>query len=318
MSMAAFSTYGTACPVRSSREAVRRFVRIGLLATGMCGLLLVAEPRVAAAIDDASVSNAEKAAKAATFTLRTRSRKEPTPGCGHFDVVDVTVEWKADETAVIICDMWNQHWCKSATRRVGEMAERMNETVKAARRKGALIIHAPSSTVKFYDKSPQRQRARTAPKVEPPVEIAGWCHLDKTREAALPIDDTDGGCDCQPQCKTYTAWTRQHPGITIALKDAISDDGREIYNLLEQHGVKNVLLMGVHTNMCVLGRPFGIRQLCKLGKNVALVRDLTDTMYNPRMKPFVSHQRGTELVIEHVEKYWAPTVTSHDVLGEEK
>ena len=307
MSMAAFSTHGT---------VVRCFVRMGLLATGVCGLLLVAEP--CAAANDAAVSAADEPAKAATFTLRTRARKEPTPGCGHFDVVDETVEWKADETAVIICDMWNQHWCKSATRRVGEMVGRMNETVKAARRKGALVIHAPSSTMTFYDKSPQRQHARTAPKVAPPVEIAGWCHLDKTREAALPIDDSDGGCDCQPQCKTYTAWTRQHPGITIAPKDAISDDGREIYNLLEQHGVKNVLLMGVHTNMCVLGRPFGIRQLRKLGKNVALVRDLTDTMYNPRMKPFVSHQRGTELVIEHVEKYWAPTVTSRDILGGEK
>ena len=33
--------------------------------------------------------------------------------------------------------------------------------------------------------------------------------------------------------------------------------------------------------MCVLGRPFGIRQMVHLGKNVALMRDMTDTMYNP-------------------------------------
>lgn len=37
----------------------------------------------------------------------------------------------------------------------------------------------------------------------------------------------------------------------------------------------------VHTNMCVLGRPFGLRQLSRLGKNVALVRDLTDTSAPP-------------------------------------
>lgn len=29
--------------------------------------------------------------------------------------------------------------------------------------------------------------------------------------------------------------------------------------------------------MCVLGRPFGLRQLARLGKNVSLVRDMTDT-----------------------------------------
>ena len=26
-------------------------------------------------------------------------------------------EWNPNETAIIICDMWNQHWCKSATER---------------------------------------------------------------------------------------------------------------------------------------------------------------------------------------------------------
>ena len=52
-------------------------------------------------------------------------------------------------------------------------------------------------------------------------------------------------------------------------------------NLLEQRGIENVILLGVHTNMCVLGRPFGIRQMVYQGKNVVLVRDLTDAMYNP-------------------------------------
>jgi hypothetical protein len=71
--------------------------------------------------------------------------------------------------------------------------------------------------------------------------------------------------------------------------------------------------MGVHTNMCVLGRSFGIRQMVRLGKNVVLVRDLTDAMYDPRQPPFVSHTRGTEMVIEHIEKYWCPSVLSEDL-----
>ena len=72
-------------------------------------------------------------------------------------------------------------------------------------------------------------------------------------------------------------------------------------------------MMGVHTNMCVLGRPFGIRQQVKMDLNVALVRDLTDTMYDPRHPPYVSHERGTELVIEHIEKYWCPSFESVDL-----
>ncbi|MCC6493549.1 MAG: protein-signal peptide and transmembrane prediction, partial [Pirellulales bacterium] len=68
-------------------------------------------------------------------------------------------------------------------------------------------------------------------------------------------------------------------------------------------------------NMCVLGRPFGVRQLVKMGKNVVLVRDLTDTMYNHEMKPRVSHFEGTELLVAHVEEYWCPTIESTDLVG---
>ena len=53
----------------------------------------------------------------------------------------------------------------------------------------------------------------------------------------------------------------------------------------------------------------------KNGKNVVLVRDLTDSMYNPARWPNVSHFKGTALFIEHVEKYIAPTISSEQVLG---
>jgi hypothetical protein len=76
-----------------------------------------------------------------------------------------------------------------------------------------------------------------------------------------------------------------------------------------------VILLGVHLNMCVLGRPFGIRQMINVGKNVALMRDMTDTMYDHRMPPKVNHFAGTDLVIEHVEKYWCPSFTSSDLTG---
>ena len=72
-------------------------------------------------------------------------------------------------------------------------------------------------------------------------------------------------------------------------------------------------LMGVHTNICILNRSFGIRQMTRLGFQVVLVRDLTDSMYDPRKRPFVSHARGTELVIEHIEATWCPSILSDDL-----
>ena len=72
--------------------------------------------------------------------------------------------------------------------------------------------------------------------------------------------------------------------------------------------------MGVHTNMCVLNRSFAIKQMVRWGVNIALVRDLTDTMYNPAMPPYVSHDEGTQLVIGYIEKFWCPSVSSDDLL----
>jgi type 1 glutamine amidotransferase/nicotinamidase-related amidase len=263
-----------------------------------------------------SVSLAAAAPASAPLSLTIRQRVVPGSNSLERPVREKTVQWNPCDTAIIICDMWNQHWCKGATLRVMEMAPRMNEVASAARREGVLVIHAPSGCMKPYDDMPQRRRALMAPPAATiPKDIDGWCRKLEG-EPNLPIDDSDGGCDCQPQCPTHSPWTRQIDAIKIEESDAVSDSGREIWNLLAARGIKHVLLMGVHTNMCVAGRPFGLRQMAKNGKDIALVRDLTDSMYNSRRAPFVCHRRGTELVIEHLETYVCGTVLADDIVGE--
>jgi nicotinamidase-related amidase len=112
----------------------------------------------------------------------------------------------------------------------------------------------------------------------------------------------------------YKAWTRQHAGIRIDAADVISDNGAEVYSFLRERGIGTLLVMGVHTNMCILNRTFAIKRMTSLGIRCILVRDLTDAMYNPADAPHVSHVAGTNLVIEHIEKYWAPTTTSGELL----
>jgi hypothetical protein len=46
-----------------------------------------------------------------------------------------------------------------------------------------------------------------------------------------------------------------------------------------------------------------------------LVRDLTDTMYDPKDRPYVPHDEGTSLVVEHIEKYWCPSTTSAELMS---
>jgi sugar lactone lactonase YvrE len=115
-----------------------------------------------------------------------------------------------------------------------------------------------------------------------------------------------------------TPWKSQNKLITINNeKDYISDRGDEVWNVLEQRGIRNVILTGVHLNMCVLGRPFGLRQMARNGKHVVLMRDMTDTMYNPKRWPFVTHHHATALVVSHVERFVCPTMTSDQIVGGE-
>ena len=243
----------------------------------------------------------------------------------------VKEQWLPSRTAIIVCDMWDLHHCKNAVTREGEMAPRFNEVLEKARKDGVLIIHAPSSCMKPYEGTPARERAKSAPAAARlPDKIGEWCkQIPAEEQAVYPLDQTDGGEDDDlaehaAWAKELEAkglnpkapWTKQIDTLRIdQQKDAISDSGVEIWNLLESKNIDNVILMGVHLNMCVSGRPFGLRQMAKNGKHVVLMRDMTDTMYNPARWPFVSHVRGTELFIQHVEKLVCPTITSDQLIG---
>lgn len=226
-------------------------------------------------------------------------------------------QWDPARTALIVCDMWDRHWCAGANRRAAELAPQANRLIARMRDAGALIIHAPSGCMDAYRDHPARKRARSAPAVGSyPPDISRWCYkIPAEEQGKYPLDQADGGCDDQPACKTYNAWTRQMAALEVRDQDAISDSGTEIWNLLEGRGIRNVMILGVHLNMCVLGRPFGLRNMARAAKNVVLVRDLTDTMYNPRSAPFVPHHQGTALMVEHVEKWVCPTLTSDQILG---
>jgi len=245
--------------------------------------------------------------------LHLRQRRVETPGSGRFKVIERTVDWDAAATAIIVCDMWDGHYCKRSAQRVRLMVPRMNEVLTAARDRGVTIIHAPSGCMEVYAGTLPRRRMQQAKAAKSPRPLEAWCDRDPKREPPLPVDVSKCACDDAEVGPAVRKFSRQHPGLDVTDCDGVSDSGQEIFNFCAQEGIRNVVLMGVHTNMCVLGRSFGIRQMVKLGKNVVLARDLTDAMYDPRQPPYVSHTRGTEMVIEHIEKYWCASILGKDL-----
>ncbi|MDG2129180.1 MAG: isochorismatase family protein [Fuerstiella sp.] len=265
--------------------------------------------------------------------LRLRTQQETSLHSGRFHRLVRDEVWKPKETAIIVCDVWDLHHCLNAVRRLEEFVPRLNDVLTKARAEGVTIIHAPSDCMPGYAGHPARRRAIAAPKAAfIPYDCEAWCSVVPAEERAVyPIDQSDGGEDDDPDEHAEWAaklkamgrnpalpWAKQSDMLTIdAERDFISDKGDEVWNVLQQKGIQNVILTGVHTNMCVVGRPFGLRQMARNGKNVVLMRDMTDTMYNPQRWPYVSHFTGTDLVVSHIEKYVCPTVTSDQFLGGE-
>ncbi len=260
---------------------------------------------------------AENSGESQTIQVSLQKRVPSDSVKGETVIVQDIQQWNPKETAIIICDMWNQHWCKGATERVGEMAPFMNNVLTIARDKGVLIVHAPSECIKYYKDSPARKRGQKYLSKKSAALISDH-KLPSEKDAIWPIDQSDGGCDCFPACTVGGPWTHEIDDLKVLDTDAISDSGLEIAGLFDQKKIKNVILMGVHTNMCVIGRSFGLRNMVRLGMNVVLMRDLTDTMYDSKQWPKVSHFTGNSLVNEYIEKYVCPTMVSTDFTGEKQ
>lgn len=218
----------------------------------------------------------------------------------------------ASRLAVIVCDMWDRHWSAGASLRVGQLAPRVDRFCRRLRDAGALVVHAPSDTMRAYDGSAARKRiAGAGPAPGPPPTAT-----PPMATPPMPFVPADGGSDTDdPLAPGAPVWSRQHPRIAVdELRDVITDDGAELAAYLRACGRDTVLMTGVHTNMCILRRSFGLVALAGYGFSPVLVADLTDAMYDPAEPPYVDHDAGTQLVIGYIQAFVAPTTRSRDVV----
>jgi nicotinamidase-related amidase len=205
------------------------------------------------------------------------------------------------QTAIIIIDMWNFHWCMTASERVSSLVPRMNAVIDVSRRLGMQIIWNPSDVVTAYSGYPQYENALAVEQRKTP-EIRG----------ALPKKFTarTGDCMCGPgfRCIMNFGWDGMNPDLLIGDDDLIVSSTDVIYSLLSDKGIKNVIYMGVHTNMCVFGKPGAISFLWKAGFNCILARDLNDafTRYDPSTG--YTPDNGTTEIDENLQTAGIPSV----------
>ena len=73
-----------------------------------------------------------------------------------------------------------------------------------------------------------------------------------------------------------TSPAERYEQLGFGKPERIDRDKGEMYGIFRERGIRNVLIMGVHVNMCILNRPFAIKQLVRWGFQVALIREHLD------------------------------------------
>ncbi len=200
---------------------------------------------------------------------------------------------------VIAVDVWNFHWCKTATMRVDAIVPRMNKALEAARALGMTVMLCPSDVVDNYVGYPQREAIFALAKVAVPKVMDVTCP---------PVPDA-GGCACgRERCAGNYGWDGMHPALKIGDDDLMPDTQAEVYAICKKYGLTHLLYVGFHTQVCLLGKPMGLRAMKAAGLNCVLARDMTDAHpgYDPSRN--FAPDLNTEQVVEHFEKHLAPTV----------
>lgn len=205
----------------------------------------------------------------------------------------------ARRVGVIAVDVWNFHWCKTATMRVDAIVPRINKALEAARELGMTVMLCPSDVVDNYVGYPQREAVFSLPKIPLPTLVPVQCP---------PVPDA-GGCACgRERCGVNYGWDGMHPGLRIGEQDWMPDTQAEVYALCQTRGLTHLIYVGFHTQVCLLGKPMGLRAMKSAGLTCVLARDMTDAHpgYDPA-KNFTP-DLNTEQVVEHFEKHLAPTI----------
>jgi nicotinamidase-related amidase/type 1 glutamine amidotransferase len=217
--------------------------------------------------------------------------------------------------AVVVIDTWDTHWCKTEAARVSAMVPRMNRALQAARKLGMQIVFAPSDVIGFYQDYPQRKAMLAVPAHPEPPTVA--INLPE------PPGPTDH-CECGPSepCPKFIAWKQQDPGLTIELRDLITqpNDGRELLNLCRERGIDTLFYMGAASNICVLHRSCGVFNMEKHGLHAIVVRDLVRGLTangngpDGRPDPDFTPAKGTAIIERYIERSICPTVDCEQLL----
>src|SRR5579883_2478267 len=70
----------------------------------------------------------------------------------------------SDQAALVLCDVWDRHWCRAADERLAALLAPMNRLAGAWREPGLRTAHAPSNTMTSSTATPPPSAPWTYPR----------------------------------------------------------------------------------------------------------------------------------------------------------
>lgn len=201
-------------------------------------------------------------------------------GCSErdFHYVERMIEIPVGESALVLVDCWNKHYCTSYMSRSKAIIEnKIVPVVEAARKAGMAIIHAPSSNV--AGRYPQSKRL-----FEPGDEEKGPTYASVDAEWP-PKEFVEREGTYSSLKRVFSppreTWKGEYETMMIAEPVAPKPDdyvvisGSHLHKILKKLQLLHLFYVGFATNMCLQHRDYGMRAMSERGYNPILIRDCT-------------------------------------------
>lgn len=219
------------------------------------------------------------------------------------------LNWKIplSQTALVLIDVWQRHYLIDTEIR-SEMVidENLVPLIKACRKAGMEVIHAPS-----------------APTAQ---EHPNWLNLIKAPEKQVPADWPPA--EFLSLRGQYAAYRRPnevreperlalptriiHPKVEPLPKEAVIATGEELHQYCKQKGILFLFFAGFNTNACVLRNDYATIKMSEKGYQVLIVRDCTTGMETRDTQDSLSQTTGAIL---HLEMFGQYSITSDEMVS---
>jgi len=229
-----------------------------------------------------------------------------------FGFVEQTLPLPADQTALVLVDVWAVHYIDTMVERVRKIVnDAIVPALEAARAAGLTVIHAPSPWIVqkrgYRTEKPELAEPTTQPANWPPQSFRGiyrsgeWAPFGRPQEAALPA---------------IYDWYEQDLDIAAPARpagdDLVISSGPELHAVLEERGLLHLVYAGFCANWCLVGRDYGIMEMNQRGYNVVLLRDATTGIES---HDTVDELLMTQMTIREIETKWGWSATTPDFVG---